>query len=32
MKGKKTLGVVADLRGKVPESWSCIDCGILPVF
>jgi hypothetical protein len=24
----KSLGFVADMRGVIPESWACIDCGI----
>jgi hypothetical protein len=26
--GVKKLGFVADMRGVIPESWACIDCGI----
>jgi hypothetical protein len=24
----RSLGFVADMRGVIPESWACIDCGI----
>jgi hypothetical protein len=27
-KNMKSLGYVADMRGAIPESWACVDCGI----
>jgi hypothetical protein len=24
----RSLGFVADMRGLIPESWACVDCGI----